>query len=69
MTKNRSDFLIAGIQKCGTTSIFSELRKHPKLRLSQKTELFFFNKRSWYEEELSNDFLGYHSIGWRVEGN
>ena len=41
----RIDFLIAGVQKAGTTSLDSYLRQHPDICMAKKKEPHFFDKR------------------------
>lgn len=40
------DFLIIGGMRCGTTSLHSLLREHPKLCFPPKKEIHFFDKRN-----------------------
>lgn len=56
---SQPDFLIIGVQKGGTTSLFLQLRHHPNLAASYKKEINFFqvNKNyqlgnSWYEKHF-----------------
>ena len=47
------DFLIVGQQKCGTTSLYSYLIKHPQILPALKKEIHFWNEnvdlgRAWY---------------------
>lgn len=50
----KPDFIIIGAQKCGTTTLFQHLRKHPETHLPKKQkELHFFDSRyveglDWY---------------------
>jgi tetratricopeptide (TPR) repeat protein len=37
------DFIIAGATKCGTTSLYVYLEKHPQIIVSRKKEINFFN--------------------------
>jgi hypothetical protein len=53
------DFLVVGAQKCGTTSLFMLLSKHPRLFLPSRKELQFFSSPmlypkglKWYGEEF-----------------
>ncbi|WP_432479614.1 sulfotransferase domain-containing protein [Nocardioides sp. GXQ0305] len=51
-------FLIAGAQKCGTTSLAGAVRKHPEVHLSRRKELHFFDRRfdrglDWYESQFT----------------
>ena len=56
MLKNNGSwpqFLIAGFQKCGTTTLFHYLREHPQIIPPLKKELQYFDKhyyrsRRWY---------------------
>lgn len=41
----RIDFLIAGVQKGGTTALDSYLRQHPRISMARKKEPHFFDKR------------------------
>ena len=43
--KQRIDFIVAGIQKCGTTALYSLLRQHPMLIGSGHKEPHFFSRR------------------------
>ena len=40
----RADFLIAGVQKAGTTSLDGYLRQHPQISMARKKEVHFFDK-------------------------
>jgi len=44
--KDRIDFVIAGVQKGGTTALDSYLRQHPCIAMARKKEPHFFDKRS-----------------------
>jgi len=51
------DFLILGVTKCGTTSLYDYIVKHPKILGSKKKELHFFTtyyKRgsAWYRRQF-----------------
>ncbi|WP_300376938.1 sulfotransferase domain-containing protein [Henriciella sp.] len=41
----RIDFMIAGVQKGGTTSLDAYLRQHPDIAMAKKKEVHFFDKR------------------------
>jgi Sulfotransferase domain len=41
----RIDFIIAGVQKAGTTSLDAFLRQHPDICMAKKKEPHFFDKR------------------------
>ncbi|MFZ4522033.1 MAG: sulfotransferase domain-containing protein [Bacteroidales bacterium] len=47
------DFIIIGAQKCGTSTIFKHIGKHPDIQLPKKKELHFFDENysrgiDWY---------------------
>jgi len=44
-TIKKPDFIIIGAQKCGTSTMFSSLRKHPDIFLPRKKELHFFDEK------------------------
>jgi hypothetical protein len=59
----KPDFLIIGVQKGGTTSLFHYLRQHPKIKLPRNKEIHFFDRyfrkgilwyRSWFPLCLFN---------------
>jgi hypothetical protein len=37
------DFFISGVQKGGTTALYSKLKDHPEINLSTRKELHFFD--------------------------
>ena len=41
----RIDFIIAGVQKAGTTSLDAYLRQHPDICMAKKKEPHFFDTR------------------------
>ena len=41
--KRRIDFIIAGVQKGGTTALHTFLSQHPQIFLPQRKELHFFD--------------------------
>ena len=47
------NFLIAGVQKGGTTAIFAVLRKHPQIFMSEKKEVSFFWKDNLYSRGVA----------------
>jgi hypothetical protein len=60
----KPDFIIIGAQKCGTSTFFHHLKRHPDLRLPGKKELHFFDDHftdgiQWY----LNYFTGHNSPG------
>ena len=60
--KQRIDFLIAGNQKCGTTSLASRLGQHPNTRMSAPKELRWFTRTDLNQSE--SDYRAYHEYGW-----
>lgn len=56
--KARIDFLVAGVQKCGTTALADHLGRHPAVRMSNRKEVHFFDQddRNW----VSPDYERYH---------
>jgi hypothetical protein len=51
-------FVIAGAQKCGTSSLTATLRQHPQFFMSMPKELHFFDRHfdrglSWYREQFT----------------
>ena len=60
--KNRINFLIAGNQKCGTTTLHELLRQHPALCMSKRKELHFFDQKLY--EPSEDSFRNYHQRGW-----
>lgn len=63
--KDRIDFVIAGVQKAGTTSLDGTLRRHPRLCLSEKKELHFFDRLGFVASEEA--YRSYHLEGWKRE--
>ena len=50
-------FVIAGVQKCGTTSLFQALARHPQVVRPQQKELHFFDQHwgrgiNWYRRQF-----------------
>jgi hypothetical protein len=51
-------FVIAGAQKCGTSSLSATLRRHPAFFMATPKELHFFDRHfdrgvSWYEDQFN----------------
>lgn len=38
------NFIIPGAQKCGTTSLYLDLKQHPEIRLSRSKEVWYFDR-------------------------
>ena len=53
------DFIIAGVQKSGTTALFSYLCEHNEICMSDKKEIHFFDRRRYFI--LFPNYLFYHS--------
>lgn len=54
------DFLIAGTQKGGTTTLDAYLRNHPDIRMARKKEVHFFDNDRFFDSETP-DYDLYHS--------
>lgn len=63
--KSRIDFIIAGVQKAGTTSLWATLQMHPDLRLSEFKEMHFFDRPGFVSSEEA--YRAYHLEGWKRE--
>jgi hypothetical protein len=51
-------FLLAGAQRCGTTTMHGQLKRHPNIFLAHPKELHFFDMKweqglDWYEEQFA----------------
>lgn len=60
MAEPRVDFVIAGVQKAGTTALFDYLSEAPELSLSHVKETHFFDddERDWGRP----DYAAYHAL-------
>ena len=67
VVKNRIDFLLAGVQKCGTGSLHDLLNQHPAISMSLMKEPHFFDKRGFESSESS--YQSYHQQAWGIDGN
>ncbi len=56
----RIDFLIAGVQKGGTTALFDHLRDHPQIQLPDVKEVHFFDDESTVDW-VQPDYAPYHA--------
>ena len=50
-------FVIAGAQKCGTSTLVATLRRHPQVHMARPKELHFFDRKrdeglEWYAEQF-----------------
>lgn len=57
----RVDFVIAGVQKGGTTALHAYLKQHPQIGLSRHKEAQFFNTDAHFQG-LRPDYPFYHSL-------
>lgn len=60
MAEPRVDFIIAGVQKAGTTALFDYLAEAPEVSLSREKETHFFDddERDWTRP----DYADYHAL-------
>ncbi|MBN2513718.1 MAG: sulfotransferase domain-containing protein [Sedimentisphaerales bacterium] len=58
-SKNRIDFLVAGVQKAGTTALFSYLNQHPEIYIPEQKELHYFDTEEYFQNQ-SADYSIYH---------
>ena len=57
----RVNFLIAGAQKSGTTTLHAYLQEHPEIQMSSKKEVHFFNRSEFFKKDPP-DYSYYHSF-------
>lgn len=62
--KRRIDFMIAGNQKCGTTTLAARLGQHPVVRMSKPKELHWFSRADVEQSDAS--YREYHELGWET---
>ena len=60
----RIDFMIAGVQKGGTTSLDAYLRQHPGISMAKKKEVHFFDKRPPTGIEALDRWLYHRQFHW-----
>src|SRR2546423_5620010 len=48
---DRLDFIVAGAQKSGTTALFHFLKKHPRIALSDRQEMHFFDDEEIFSQQ------------------
>lgn len=63
MRADRLNFLIAGVQKGGTTALWHFLRQHPGILLSDRKELHFFDNEDINWEDPDYSILHSHFPG------
>jgi hypothetical protein len=54
------DFLIAGVQKGGTTALDRMLRQHPRIQMARRKEVHFFDKEDFDWADPPYDFYHRH---------
>src|SRR3954462_4060443 len=70
-TVDRVDFVVAGVQKAGTTALHYFLSKHPEIALPRDQALHFFDQEKNFDGEPDYEVLhgnfdpGYR---WRIAG-
>ena len=58
--REKPDFVIIGAAKCGTTSLYEYLSRHPNVFPSEKKEIYYFNDNyskgmRWYKSHSVKD--------------
>jgi hypothetical protein len=62
----RVDFIVAGVQKAGTTALHYFLSKHPHIALPRDQALHFFDKEEYFKSAPDYRILhGNFNPGWR----
>ena len=56
------DFLIAGVQKGGTTTLDYYLRQHPQICMANRKEVHFFDNEKYFADDKTPDYDFYHSF-------
>ncbi|MDX1293081.1 MAG: sulfotransferase domain-containing protein [Hyphomonas sp.] len=62
----RIDFIIAGVQKAGTTSLDAFLRQHPDICMAKKKEPHFFDKRPPTGIRWLDYWLYHRQFDWKA---
>src|SRR5690349_3413105 len=63
---DRVDFIVAGVQKAGTTALHYFLAKHPHIALPRDQALHFFDKEEHFQKTPDYRILhGNFNPGWR----
>lgn len=70
--KNRIDFIVAGVQKAGTTALDLYLRKHDEIGMGKIKEIHFFDNEKYFNNKKI-DYREYHNnfdftLGKKVYG-
>ncbi len=61
MNRECIDFVIAGVQKGGTTALDAYLRQHPELCMASRKETHFFDTDAYFQPEPV-DYAAYHAF-------
>lgn len=69
--ERKLDFLIAGVQKGGTTALWSFMKKHPQIQFGKQKELHFFDDESldWSRPPLKLLHSQYECFGDKLLGD
>lgn len=63
---SRIDFIIAGVQKGGTTALDSYLRQHPSISMARKKEPHFFDKRPVTGIGMIDRWIYHRHFDWQT---
>lgn len=57
------NFIIAGVQKAGTTALYHYLRDHPQVRMAKQKEVHFFDNEQYFSKPNNTalDYSFYHA--------
>jgi hypothetical protein len=71
MNQIKTDFMIIGVQKCGTTSLASILSQHPEINFCKQKEPSFFCRNKDWEARIHeyHDLYNPNEIGLRGEAS
>src|SRR5437870_13859218 len=56
----RLDFIVAGVQKSGTTALHYFFKKHPQIALPDRQEMHFFDDEEIFSRPVDYDLLHRH---------
>ncbi|MEO1028785.1 MAG: sulfotransferase domain-containing protein [Pseudomonadota bacterium] len=68
LSKRRVNFLIAGVQKAGTTALYEALSTHPDVEMANRKEVHFFDKRPPTGIANIDDWLYHRAFNWPARG-
>lgn len=63
-SKRQVNFLVAGVQKAGTSSLHAALSGHPEVEMARQKEVHFFDKRSPTGIPGIDDWLYHRAFDW-----